>query len=561
MFPREDGMRSDKMKKGMEKAPHRSLFGAMGCLPEELERPIIGIANSASELIPGHIHLDRISQAVKDGIRMTGGTPMEFSTIGICDGIAMNHEGMKYSLGSRELICDSVEVMAKAYPFDGLVLIPNCDKIIPGMMMAAMRLNIPCIMISGGPMLAGRFKGQAVDLISVFEGVGKVAGGLMAKSELALLEQCACPGPGSCAGMFTANSMNCLSEALGLALPGNGTVPAVHAGRIRLAKRAGQRILALVRDNIKPRDIVTRDAFVNAITVDMAFGGSSNTALHLPAIAHEGGIRLPLSLFDEVSERIPHLCNMSPAGPHHLEDLFEAGGVYGIMKELSRRRFIRKHCMTVEGKTVGQILRNVTVENPEVIRPLEKAYHEKGGLAVLYGSLAPQGAIVKRIGAAESVWHFSGRAKVFDSEEQAGAAILGGRIKAGDVVIIRYEGPKGGPGMREMLTPTSVLAGRGLGESCALITDGRFSGGTRGLCIGHVSPEAAEGGPVAFVRDGDTVEIDLNKKTLDLLVDRKEMDRRKRAWKPPEPKIKEGYMARYARQVTSAATGAVFKEP
>ncbi len=554
-------MRSDKMKKGIEKAPHRSLFSAMGYLPDELERPIIGVANSANELIPGHIHLHRVSQAVKDGIRLAGGTPMEFYTIGICDGIAMNHEGMKYSLGSRELVCDSVEVMAKAYPFDGLVLIPNCDKIIPGMMMAALRLNIPCILVSGGPMLAGRFKGRPVDLISVFEGVGKVAGGLMSEEELGLLEQCACPGQGSCSGMFTANSMNCLSEALGIGLPGNGTIPAVHAGRIRLAKTAGQKVLELVEKNLKPRDIMTLDAFKNAIAVDMAFGGSSNTALHLPAIAHEGGISLPLSLFDEISEKVPHICNMSPAGPHHLEDLFEAGGVYGIMKELSKKNLINKKCLNVTGEKLGDLLKTAAVTNPEVIHPLDAPYHEKGGLAVLSGSLAPQGAIVKRIGVQEKAWHFVGKARVFNSEEEAGAAIMAGKIKEGDAVIIRYEGPKGGPGMREMLTPTSILAGRGLDTQCALITDGRFSGGTRGLCIGHVSPEAAEGGPVAFVKNGDRIEIDLVNKRIDIHVNKAEMEKRTRAWKKPQPKIKEGYMARYAKMVTSAATGAVFKDP
>ena len=553
-------MRSDKMKKGLEKAPHRSLFSAMGCLPEELERPIIGIANSANELIPGHIHLDRVCQAVKDGIRMAGATPMEFSTIGICDGIAMNHEGMKYSLGSRELICDSVEVMAKAYPFDGLVLIPNCDKIIPGMMMAAMRLNIPAIMVSGGPMLTGRFKGKPVDLISVFEGVGKVAGGLMSEEELGLLEQCACPGPGSCSGMFTANSMNCLSEALGIGLPGNGTIPAVHAGRIRLAKMAGKQIIELIKKNLRPRDIMTLDAFKNAIAVDMAFGGSSNTALHLPAIAHEGGITLPLTLFDEISEKVPHICNMSPAGPHHLEDLFEAGGVYGIMKELSKKNLINKKCVNVTGGKVGDVLKAAVVTDRDVIHPVDTPYHEKGGLAVLSGSLAPQGAIVKRIGVLENAWHFVGKAKVFESEEDAGAAIMAGKIKEGDAVIIRYEGPKGGPGMPEMLTPTSILAGRGLDAHCALITDGRFSGGTRGLCIGHVSPEAAEGGPIAFVKNGDKIEIDLTKKTINLHVNKEEMAKRKKAWKRPQPKIKEGYMARYARLVTSAASGAVFKD-
>jgi dihydroxy-acid dehydratase len=553
-------MRSDKMKKGLEKAPHRSLFRAMGCLPEELERPIIGIANSANELIPGHIHLDRVCQAVKDGIRMAGATPMEFSTIGICDGIAMNHEGMKYSLGSRELICDSVEVMAKAYPFDGLVLIPNCDKIIPGMMMAAMRLNIPSIMVSGGPMLTGRFKGRPVDLISVFEGVGKVAGGLMSEEELGLLEQCACPGPGSCSGMFTANSMNCLSEALGIGLPGNGTIPAVHAGRIRLAKAAGQKIVELIKKDLRPRSIMTLDAFKNAIAVDMAFGGSSNTALHLPAIAHEGGITLPLALFDEISEKVPHICNMSPAGPHHLEDLYEAGGVYGIMKELSKKNLINKKCMNVTGGKLGDILKAAAVTDLEVIHTVDAPYHEKGGLAVLSGSLAPEGAIVKRIGVLEKAWHFAGTAKVFESEEDAGEAIMAGKIKEGDALVIRYEGPKGGPGMREMLTPTSILAGRGLDAHCALITDGRFSGGTRGLCIGHVSPEAAEGGPIAFVKNGDKIEIDLTKKTIELHVGKSEMEKRRKAWKRPRPKITEGYMARYAMQVTSAATGAVFKD-
>jgi dihydroxy-acid dehydratase len=553
-------MRSDKMKKGIDRAPHRSLFNAMGYLKEEMERPIVGIACSANEVIPGHIHLGKIAQAVKDGVRMAGGTPMEFSTIGVCDGIAMNHEGMKYSLGSRELICDSVEVMAKACPFDGLVLIPNCDKIIPGMMMAAMRLNIPCIMISGGPMLAGKFKGKAVDLISVFEGVGKVAGGIMKQDELSLLEECACPGAGSCAGMFTANSMNCLSEALGIALPGNGTIPAVYAGRIRLAKIAGKKIVELVGKGVRPRDIMTIEAFKNAISVDMAFGGSSNTALHLPAIAHEGGMTLPLALFDEISEKVPHICNMSPAGPHHLEDLNEAGGVYGIMKELSKKNLINKKCLTVEGRKVGDLLKYAEIADRTVIKTVKEPYHEKGGLAVLHGTLAPGGSIVKRIGVLESIWHFEGKAKVYESEEEAGAAIMAGKIEAGDAVIIRYEGPKGGPGMREMLTPTSILAGRGLDASCALITDGRFSGGTRGLCIGHVSPEAAEGGPIAFVKNGDKIEIDLNRKTINLKVGEKEMAKRRKAWKQPEAKIKEGYMARYAKQVTSASTGAVFKK-
>ena len=415
-------------------------------------------------------------------------------------------------------------------------------------------------MVSGGPMLTGRFRGKPVDLISVFEGVGKVAGGLMTEEELGLLEQCACPGPGSCSGMFTANSMNCLSEALGIGLPGNGTIPAVHAGRIRLAKMAGKQIIELIKKNLRPRDIMTLDAFKNAIAVDMAFGGSSNTALHLPAIAHEGGITLPLALFDEISEKVPHICNMSPAGPHHLEDLFEAGGVYGIMKELTKKNLINKKCVNVTGGKVGDVLKAAAVTDRNVIHLVDAPYHEKGGLAVLSGSLAPQGAIVKRIGVLENAWHFVGKAKVFESEEDAGAAIMAGKIKEGDAVIIRYEGPKGGPGMPEMLTPTSILAGRGLDTHCALITDGRFSGGTRGLCIGHVSPEAAEGGPIAFVKNGDKIEIDLTKKTIDLHVNKEEMAKRKKAWKRPQPKIKEGYMARYAKLVTSAASGAIFKD-
>jgi dihydroxy-acid dehydratase len=552
-------MRSDRMKKGIERAPHRSLFSAVGMLPEELERPIIGIANSASELIPGHIHLHTIAQAVKDGVRLAGGTPFEFSTIGICDGIAMNHEGMKYSLGSRELIADSVEVMGKAYPFDGLVLIPNCDKIIPGMMMASLRLNIPTVLVSGGPMLAGRLKGRALDLNSVFEGVGKVTAGSMTEEELEELEGCACPGAGSCAGMFTANSMNCLSEALGIGLRGNGTIPAVHANRMRLAKRAGIAVVSLVEQDLLPRQIMTLDAFKNAITVDMAFGGSSNTTLHLPAIAHEAGIDLPLTLFDEISERTPHICSMSPSGPHHLEDLDEAGGVYGIMKELSKKGLIDGSCETAEGKKIWELLEPARVEDRTVIRPLDNPYHARGGLAVLRGSLAPDGAVLKIAGVADNLRRFTGQARTFDSEEETMEAIMEGKVKAGDVVVVRYEGPKGGPGMREMLTPTSVLCGKGLDEECALITDGRFSGATRGLCIGHISPEAAEGGPIGLIRDGDTIEIDLDRKSIDLLVAPDEMAKRRKEWKRPEPNIKVGYMARYAGMVTGAASGAIFK--
>jgi dihydroxy-acid dehydratase len=554
-------MRSDRMKKGLEKAPHRSLFSAVGLLPEELERPIIGIANSATELIPGHMHLHTIAQAVKDGVRMSGGTPFEFATIGICDGIAMNHEGMKYSLGSRELIADSVEVMGKAYPFDGLVLIPNCDKIIPGMMMAALRLNIPAIMISGGPMLAGRFRGRNVDLISVFEGIGKVAAGTMSEGELTELEGCACPGAGSCSGMFTANSMNCLSEALGIGLRGNGTVPAVYSERIRLAKRAGKAIIRLIQNDLKPRDIMTMEAFKNAITVDMAFGGSSNTALHLPAIAHEAGLDVPLALFDEIAEKTPHICLMSPAGAHHLEDLYEAGGVYAIMNELSKKGLINPNCRTVEGNHLGDLVSKTPVIDPLVIKPVDAPYHTKGGLAVLRGSLAPDGAVIKVAGVAGNMRKFAGQARVFNSEEETFTAIMEGKVQPGDAVIVRYEGPKGGPGMREMLTPTSVLCGRGLDLDCALITDGRFSGGTRGLCIGHVSPEAAEGGPIGLIRDGDRIEIDLDSKTLDLAISKEEIAQRRAAWTRPEPNIKEGYMARYAKMVTGAASGAIFEKP
>ena len=552
-------MRSDSMKKGLERAPHRSLFYALGYERDEIERPIIGIVNSANELIPGHMHLDRLSQAVKDGVRMGGGTPMEFRTIGICDGIAMGHEGMKYSLCSRELICDSIEVMAKAYPFDGLVLIPNCDKIVPGMMMAAMRLNIPSIVISGGPMLKGRLKKEPIDLISVFEAVGKVAGGLMGESELQALEEHACPGPGSCSGMFTANSMNCLSEALGIALPGNGTVPAVYSERIRMAKHAGLRIVELVKEDIRPRDIMTLEAFKNAIALDMAFGGSTNTVLHLKAIAHEGGIDLDLSFFDEISEKTPHICNMRPSGPHHLEDLYNAGGVYGILKRLGEKGLIYEHCLTVEGRRIGEILREVVVLDEEVIRPLDRAYDEKGGLSILRGSMAPEGAVVKKSGVDKSLWKFEGRAKVFDSEEEAVSALKGGKIKPKDAIIIRYEGPKGGPGMREMLAPTSILVGLGLDRDCALITDGRFSGGTRGLCVGHVSPEAQSGGPIAYVEDGDRVLIDIERKVIELVVSKKEMEERRKRWRPPEIKIKEGYMLRYSRFVKSASYGAILE--
>lgn len=554
-------MRSDAMKKGLEKAPHRSLFKAMGYTNEELSLPIIGIANSGNEIVPGHIHLDKICEAVKAGVRLAGGTPMEFRTIGICDGIAMNHGGMKYSLPSREVIADSVEITGKAMPFDGLVLIPNCDKVIPGMVMAAARLNIPSIVISGGPMLAGKdAEGKACDLVqSMFEGVGRVAAKKMTEKELSDLEDIACPGAGSCSGMYTANSMNCLCEALGIALPGNGTIPAVFAARYRLAKHAGMRIIDLVKRNIRPRDIMTKNAFYNAFSVDMAFGGSSNTALHLPAIAREAQVDFDLNMINEVSLNIPHICNMAPAGPYHLQDLDAAGGVMAIMKELSKKRLIKTTPITVTGKTIEDSIRRVEVKNKEVIRPLNKPWHATGGLAVLKGNLAPNGAIVKQIGVIADMLSHVGPARVFESEEEAVAAIMGNKIKKGDVIVIRYEGPKGGPGMREMLTPTSALCGLGVDKYVALITDGRFSGGTRGCAIGHVSPEAAEGGPIAIIKNGDMIQIDIPKKRLDIHLTEMEIKTRLARWKAPTPKVREGVLGRYAKLVTSASTGAVLK--
>ena len=553
-------MRSDLMKKGLEKAPHRSLFKAMGMTDEEIRRPMVGIANSANEIIPGHIHLDKIGEAVKAGVRLAGGTPMEFSTIGVCDGIAMNHEGMKYSLSSRELIADSVEIMAIAHPFDALVLIPNCDKIVPGMLMAAMRVNIPSIVVSGGPMLAGKFGEKEVDLIGVFEGVGRVARGEWTEAKLKDLEECACPGCGSCAGMFTANSMNCLSEALGMALPGNGTIPAVMAARIRLAKTAGMKVMELWRKNIRPRDIAVLAAFKNAMAVDMALGCSTNTVLHLPAIAHEAKIKLDLDLFNRVSGHTPHLCFLSPAGPHHLQDLDAAGGVPAVMTELAKLGAIDKTVRTVTGKTLGQNLRGVRVKDYGVIRPIHEPYHKEGGIAILRGNLAPGGAVVKQSAVAPEMMVNEGRAIVFESEEETMEAILKGRVKPGHIVVVRYEGPKGGPGMREMLSPTSAIVGMGLDKDVALITDGRFSGGSRGAAIGHVSPEAAEGGLIALVKNGDRISIDIPKKKLTLMVSEGEIKRRKKNWKMPKPKIKTGYAARYAQMVTSAGSGAVFKD-
>ncbi|MGA2331633.1 MAG: dihydroxy-acid dehydratase [Syntrophales bacterium] len=553
-------MRSDLMKKGLERAPHRSLFKAMGYTDEEIAQPLIGVVNSANEIIPGHIHLDLITEDVKAGIRMAGGTPVEFPVIGVCDGIAMGHTGMKYSLASRELIADSIEVMAVAHPFDALVMIPNCDKIIPGMLMAALRLNIPTIFISGGPMMAGTLEGKTVDLISVFEGVGKVKSRQMKEQYLKALEDCACPGCGSCSGMYTANSMNCVTEALGLGLPGNGTIPAVQAARRRLAKKAGMKIMELLKKDIRPRKIATLPAFKNAIAVDMALGCSTNTVLHIPAIAHEAGIKLDLDLFNEISKKTPNLCKLSPAGQHHLEDLDMAGGVQAVMKQISKLGVIDLKAFTVTGQTVGANLKGAAVLNSDVIRPLSNPYTKEGGIAILRGNLAPDGAVVKQSAVAERMLVNEGKARVFDSEDDAIAAILGGKIKSGDIVVIRYEGPKGGPGMREMLAPTSVIAGMGLDTTVALLTDGRFSGGTRGAAIGHISPEAAEGGPIGLVREGDIIAIDIPKKTISLKVSPDEMKKRQAKFKPRPPAVKSGYLVRYAGLVTSASTGAILRD-
>lgn len=550
-------MRSDLMKKGVVRAPSRALLKAMGLTDEEIVRPLIGVVNSANEVVPGHIHLDQIADAVKAGIRICGGTPLEFPTIGVCDGLAMGHEGMKYSLASRELIADSVEIMARAHPFDGLVLIPNCDKIVPGMLMAALRLNLPSIVISGGPMLAGRFEGKKADLITVFEAVGKVSAGKMSADKLADLENEACPGCGSCSGMFTANSMNCLTEALGLGLPGNGTIPAVHAERIRLAKTAGMKVMELVSKNIRPRDIASMEAFQNAIAVDMALGCSTNTVLHVPAIAHEADLCIELKLFDEIGTKTPHICSLSPAGPHHLEDLGQAGGIQAVLKELVENGLANSDVMTSTCFSLKKNLESVTVFDHEIIRPLDHPYHDKGGIAILFGNLAPDGAVVKQSAVSEEMLRNRGKARVFESEEMAVLEILSGKISKGDVVVIRYEGPKGGPGMREMLSPTSALAGMGLDKTVSLITDGRFSGGTRGAAIGHVSPEAAHGGPIAFVEEGDEIVIDIPAKRVDLQISEEELEHRKINWKPREAGITSGYLARYAKQVSSAAQGAI----
>ena len=552
-------MKSDSVKSGMERAPHRALFKAMGYTDEELKRPLVGIANSANDIIPGHVELDRIVRAVKAGVRMAGGTPIAFGTIGICDGIAMNHIGMKYSLASRELIADSIEVMAIAHAFDAMVMVTNCDKIVPGMLMASARLDLPTIVVSGGPMLAGRLGGRKVDLISVFEGVGAVKSGKMTEGELADIEDCACPTYGSCAGMFTANSMNCLTEAIGMGLPGNGTIPAVMAARTRLAKEAGMMILKLLKKRITPRKIMTKEAFANAMAVDMALGCSTNTVLHLMAIAHEAGVKIELDVFNAMSEKVPHLCSLSPAGKHHVEDLDQAGGVGAVMKELCRKRLIHTGCLTVTGRSVKENLADSRVTDKGVIRPLERPYHKQGGLAVLFGNMAPSGCVVKQSAVVRKMLRHEGPARVFDSEEEATSAIMGREIRKGDVVVIRYEGPKGGPGMREMLMPTSAIAGMGLDADVALITDGRFSGGTRGAAIGHVSPEAMEGGAIAVVKDGDRISIDIPKKKITLKVADEEIDKRLARWKRPRAKISKGYMARYARVVSSGGEGAVVR--
>src|SRR6056297_349660 len=554
--------RSRIATQGVARAPHRGLLKALGYTDIEINRPLIGIANSANELIPGHMHLDSIVKAVKTGISMAGGTPMEFSTIGVCDGIAMNHIGMHYSLASRELIADSIEVTATAHPFDGIVMVPNCDKIVPGMLMAAARLNIPSLFVSGGPMLAGRHphdRSKKIDLVTIFEAVGAVQSGKMTEEELLEMENAGCPTCGSCAGMFTANSMNCLTEAIGMGLPGNGTIPAPMSSRLRLAKAAGMQIMNLVVHDITPDKIMTRQAFMNALAVDMALGCSTNTVLHLKALAAEAGVDIPLALINEVSKKTPHLCSLSPGGKDHIEDLDAAGGIQAVMKELSDNNMIDTSLVTVTGKTIEENLEKIQVKYSDVIRPVNDPYHKEGGLAILFGNLAPEGCVVKQSAVLPEMMTHQGPARVFDCEEDAGNAIMERQINPGDVVVIRYEGPAGGPGMREMLTPTSAIAGMGLDDRCALITDGRFSGGTKGASIGHVSPEAAQGGLIALVHEGDQIRIDIPNKAIELLVPQDELARRKADWKKPEPKIKKGYMARYARMVTSAGNGAIFK--
>ena len=548
-------MRSDVVKKGATRCAHRSLFNAMGFGPEDLQKPLIGICNSFNEVIPGHIHLREITEAAKLGVAAAGGTPMEFPAIGVCDGIAMGHTGMKFSLASRELIADSIEAVATATGFDALVLIPNCDKVVPGMLMAAARLNIPCVVVSGGPMLPGRYQGHDISVSQSFEAAGEFAAGKITEADMTSIEAAACPGCGSCAGLFTANTMNCLTEALGMGLPGNGTIPAAYTGaRRQLAKRAGHVVMELLKKDIKPRDILTEKAFENAITVDMGIGGSTNTVLHLTAIAHEAGIELPAARFDEISRKTPYIAKLSPAGTHHMIDLNEAGGINAVMKELSKKGVIHTDAMTVVG-TVAEKIANAKILRPDVIKTVEEPYRREGGLAILSGNLCPENAVVKASAVAEDMLVYTGKAKFFSSEESAVNAIMDGKIVEGDVVVIRYEGPKGGPGMQEMLNPTAVISGRGL--KVALITDGRFSGASRGACIGHISPEAMAGGPIAFIEDGDLIDIDIPNRKLELRVSDEELAKRKAAWVKPEPKIKTGYLSRYAKLTTSASRGAV----
>ena len=554
-------MRSDNVTKGVQQAPHRSLMNALGMTEEEKNRPLIGIVNSYNEIVPGHMNLDKITEAVKLGVAMAGGTPVVFPAIAVCDGIAMGHVGMKYSLVTRDLICDSTECMAMAHQFDGLVCIPNCDKNVPGLLMAAARLNIPTIFVSGGPMLAGHLHGRKRSLSSMFEAVGSVAAGTMSLEELQEYEEKVCPTCGSCSGMYTANSMNCLTEVLGMGLKGNGTIPAVYSERIRLAKHAGMQVMEMYRRNIRPRDIMTKEALLNALTVDMALGCSTNSMLHLPAIAHEIGWDFDISFANEISAKTPNICHLAPAGPTYMEDLNEAGGVYAVMNELNKKGLLHTECMTVTGKTVGENIKDCVNLNPEVIRPIDNPYSTTGGLAVLRGNLAPDGSVVKRSAVVAEMMVHEGPARVFDCEEDAIAAIKGGKIVEGDVVVIRYEGPKGGPGMREMLNPTSAIAGMGLGSSVALITDGRFSGASRGASIGHVSPEAAVGGPIALVEEGDIISINIPELKLELKVSDEELAARKAKWQPREPKVTTGYLARYAAMVTSGNRGAILEVP
>ena len=554
-------MRSDTVTKGKQQAPHRSLMNALGLTQEEMDRPLVGIVSSYNEIVPGHMNLDKIVNAVKQGVAMAGGTPIVFPAIAVCDGIAMGHIGMKYSLVTRDLIADSTEAMALAHQFDALVMVPNCDKNVPGLLMAAARINVPTIFVSGGPMLAGRVDGQKRSLSSIFEAVGANAAGPLSDEGLVEFENKVCPTCGSCSGMYTANSMNCLTEVLGMGLRGNGTIPAVYSERIRLAKHAGMKVMELWEKNICPRDIMTEEAMLNALTVDMALGCSTNSMLHLPAIAHEIGMDFEIDFANGISERTPNLCHLAPAGPTYMEDLNEAGGVYAVMNELNKLGLLYTECMTVTGKTVGENIKDAVNLNPEVIRPVENPYSKTGGLAVLKGNLAPDGSVVKRSAVVDEMLVHEGPARVFECEEDAIAAIKGGQIKEGDVVVIRYEGPKGGPGMREMLNPTSAIAGMGLGSSVALITDGRFSGASRGASIGHVSPEAAVGGPIALVEEGDIIKIDIPNLKLEMAVSDEELEKRRQAWTPKEPKVKTGYLARYASLVTSGNRGAILEVP